>query len=497
MKKINSIIENFAKGNILVIGDVILDEYMMGDVNRISPEAPVMVLNMEKKEYCLGGAANVANNIKSLGGECTLIGQAGNDDIRNELVKELADKKIHHYLVERDDYKTIKKTRIMAQHQQVIRVDWEERKELDEEHVKKIMEYINKANNKKKFDLIAVSDYNKGMITPGLIQQIKKLNLRIIADAKPVNISLFENVFAIIPNLKEGMEITGKAEVKEIGNLLRKNFNTNVILKLGEKGASLFEKDTMQEYYLPTTAKEVFDVSGAGDTFNAVLGLCIANNANLYEGVMIANQAAGIVVGKLGTATLTVDELKKSFNLQDSKIKELAELKKIVNELKAKGKKIVFTNGCFDILHVGHLKLINKAKTFGDFLILGLNTDSSIRKIKGKGRPINSQDDRAEVLANIAGVDYIIMFNTLTPIPLIKELRPDVLVKGSDYKETEVEGWEIVKGYGGQVKLVEVIKGVSTTSILNRYKGEIKEKNIGETKGENNQTIKARKKNPG
>jgi len=460
----NQIIDKFQKCNILVIGDIILDKYIFGDTSRINPEAPVPIVKVEKVEHRLGGAANVANNITSLDGNCTLIGQVGNDENKKILEKELIKNNINHFFIENKNFKTIKKTRIISQNQHLIRIDHENPKKISDKDADSILNFI----NNKKFNLIVISDYNKGLITPYLMEKLKILNIRIIADFKPQNINLFKDCFLITPNLKEAEEITKEKKINKILNKLHEITNSNIILTCGEKGAYLFKKE--KQFYLPSKAKEVYDVSGAGDTFIATVALAIASNSNLYESVILGNQAAGIVIGKLGTAILSPTELKKSLNLKNNKIKNVQEIKTIIKKAKKQSKKVVFTNGCFDILHVGHTKLLNEAKSFGDILILGLNTDNSIRKLKGSTRPINNQEDRAEVLSNLESIDHIVFFDEISVFNLVKKLLPNILVKGGDYKECEVVGADLVKKHGGEVKLVKIVQGKSTTNIINKTK---------------------------
>ena len=464
MQEIDNIIDKFQEKHILVIGDVMIDEYIIGEVSRINPEAPVPVLDTQKTEHRLGGAANVANNIVSLGGKCTLIGQIGKDETKEILIKKLNDKEIRYFLIENENIPTIKKTRIIARNQQVIRIDNENIIEIKDEEADKIIEKI-KENN---FDIILISDYNKGIITPYLMSKLKELNKKLIVDPKPENIEYYKDTFIISPNLKEGKEITKEKDINKIGEKITKNFNTKLILRCGEKGAYLFEEQ--ETHYFPTKAKEIYDVSGAGDTFMATLALAISSNSNLHESIILGNHAAGIVIGKLGTSTLSTNELKKSFSIQETKIKHLSEIKEIVEKLKNNNKKIVFTNGCFDILHAGHTHLLKEAKSLGDTLILGLNTDESINRIKGPTRPINNGAERAEVLASLESVDYIIFFDEDTPLNLIKEIIPHKLVKASDYEESGVVGGDIVKQHGGEVELIRLKEGKSTTNLINKIK---------------------------
>ncbi|MFC1648863.1 D-glycero-beta-D-manno-heptose 1-phosphate adenylyltransferase [Nanoarchaeota archaeon] len=468
MEYMSKIIDSFSGKKILVIGDIILDKYVFGDVSRLNPEAPVPVLRAKKTEYRLGGAANVAHNIAALGGDCTIVGRVGKDYSKDELIKEFKKTNIKHKLVESKDYPTIKKTRMVAQHQQLVRVDWEETTPLSDAEVKQALTLVIG-----KYDLIVVSDYGKGMIVPELMKGLKNLGVPIIADMKPENMEMFKGIMALTPNIKEGREMTGKKDPDRIGSKLVKMLNSNIILTRGGDGISLFLKNG-KSHYIPTKAKEVYDVSGAGDTVLATLALGVASGLNLYEAVMIANQAAGIVVGKLGTATVTASELKQGFSIQDSKILDRKHMKEIVKSLQKQGKKVVFTNGCFDILHTGHIQLLRQAKSFGDILVLGLNTDASVKRFKGKDRPINNEKDRAEVLAGLESVDYVVFFDEDTPVEIVGELRPDIHVKGGDYNPNDYKNMpeaKTVHDYGGEVKIIKIVDGKSTTNIINKMKG--------------------------
>ena len=465
--KLIETIQEFSKKHILVMGDIMIDEYIFGNINRINPEAPVPILKVlnNNREHKLGGAANTANNISALGAKCTLIGQVGNDKTKESILKLFKQFNINTFLIERDDFTTIKKTRLVAQNQQALRVDFEDPKPLKQKHVTKIIKFI----KSKQFDMILCSDYNKGVLTKELVDEIKKLNIPIIADPKPINMTLFKDVFVISPNIKEAKEITNlTSDPEAVSKLIAKEYNTHVIITQGSNGTSSYNKDTNEYHHSSTKAREVYDVSGAGDTFIAALTLALASEATLYEATQIANQAAGIVVGKFGTATLTLEELKSSFNGTNSKIKTVEELIQIVQELKSKGKKIVTTNGIYDILHVGHTQLLNKAKSFGDILILALNTDSSTRRYKGDNRPINNQKERGEIAANLIAVDYITFFDEDTPENLINELRPDIHVKGGDYKKEDLLETKIVHKHGGEVKIVKLVEGKSTTDIITK-----------------------------
>ena len=307
MKKLIGAINKFNKANILVIGDLMVDEYLFGDVNRISPEAPVPVINVKKVDYRAGGAANLASNITSLGGKCTLIGQVGNDNEKDMLLKLLATHNIIPNLIEREDYLTIKKTRAMANGQQLLRIDWEVCNPLPGKLINGIIKF-SKQNN---FDMIIVSDYNKGMITQRLMKELKNNQMKVVVDPTPAHTNWFKKVFVVTPNLKEAKEMCGADNIKQIGKKLLRKLNSNVIVTRGPEGLSIFDKHTKKHTHIPTKAKKVYDVSGAGDTFVAGLVLALVSGLSLEESAILANHAAGIVVGKLGTATVTAEELKK------------------------------------------------------------------------------------------------------------------------------------------------------------------------------------------
>lgn len=471
MIDIKDIITNFYNKKVVVVGDIMLDEFLFGDVKRINPEAPVPVLSVTNRLFKPGGAANVSNNLVDLGAKSYIIGRIGNDESANILIKEFKKLGINHNLIVDKSMPTIRKVRSIAKNQQLLRVDFEEKKYLEEKHVDKIIKNIKEI----KPDIIIVSDYNKGFITKKLMDELKKLAIRIICDLKPENKELFKNVFLIKPNLKEAQELSGiKGEddfhVEAIGKKLMEEFNSNVMITRSEKGMSLFEKNG-KIYHIPTKAQEVYDVTGAGDTVIATLALSLSANATLEEATIISNHAAGIVVKKIGTATITSDELIQSLNHDFGKIKTRDEIKSIVEDLKLKMKKIVFTNGCYDILHLGHISLLKEAKKQGDILIVGLNTDESVKTIKGPTRPINNENDRADVIASIEGVDYVVLFNEKTPEKIIKMIKPDIHVKGGDYNPYDYKKMpeaKIVHSYGGKVHIVKTVDGKSTTNIINK-----------------------------
>jgi len=461
------IIEGFKNKHIVVVGDIILDKYIYGDVSRINPEAPVPVLNVKKVKYVLGGATNVAANITSLGGRCTIMGQVGKDDAGAKVKELLKEQDIDFNLIENENFMTIKKTRIVAKNQHVVRVDWEIPKEIEEEHVGNVIKSI-KASG---CDMIIVSDYAKGTVTKELMDGLKTSDTKIIVDPKPKNKELYKGVFLITPNTQESREMTGTKDIEKMGKELVKQLGCNVILTRSEEGVSVFSGE--KHHYIPAKAREVYDVTGAGDTFVAAISLAISSGASLSEAALVANHASGISVSKLGTATVTTNELLSNFEMENRKIKTMAEMKKVLDDLRLKKKKMVFTNGCFDILHVGHISLLRQARSFGDALIVGLNTDSSIKKLKGSERPINNQEERAEVLSSLGVVDYIVFFGEDDPCNIISELKPDIHVKGGDYDPSDYKNMpeaKVVHDYGGEVKIVDIIDNKSTTNIINRIK---------------------------
>ncbi len=464
MKNLLKIIKNFKNKRVLIIGDLILDCYVEGDVSRISPEAPVPVLNIKKESYVLGGAGNVASNISNLGGKAVLFSFVGEDSKLN-LLKNLLNKKNIKSFLMKTKKPTIQKTRIISGNQQIIRVDNEQKfnETLKEETKKSLL------NESQKADIIIISDYAKGTITKDLMDFLSPFKEKIIIDPKPSNKNIYNKALLMTPNEKESLLLSGEKKIKSAGKKLREKYASNILITLGKKGMELFSDKQLS---IPTYAKEVYDVSGAGDTVISSLALSLSTGANLADSAIIANYAAGIVVEKKGTYSLSYKELKNRISSRTEKIKELNSLKSEINTLKKKNKKIVWTNGCFDLLHIGHIRYLKKAKKKGDILILGLNSDSSVKKIKGEDRPIQTQDERAEILSSLEFIDYILIFNDETPEKYLKELKPDVYVKGGDYDLNTINQKEkkIIEGYGGKIKLISLESNKSTTKIINKIR---------------------------
>src|SRR5574344_2882647 len=463
------------KPNILVIGDLMIDHYLWGSCDRISPEAPVQVVNVKKENSVLGGAGNVINNLVSLGSSVEVISVIGDDSVANELKTLLSNIGVaFDNLVVEKGRKTSKKSRLMASNQQVLRYDSESVDEISKNSSNKILEILEK--NIKNYSAIILSDYKKGVLTTTLTQDIIKLanrhKIKVLADPKGKDFSKYKGAYTLTPNKKEAMEATN-IDIKDEKSLvealksLKQNCNLEVsLITLSEQGIAIFDDELFTS---PTAAREVFDVTGAGDTVIASITFALSCGVDIKKALYFANLAAGVVVGKIGSATASLDEIYEyeyqlNKSSSSSHIKTFDEIEKLAKKLHSQGKKIVFTNGCFDILHVGHVKYLEEAKSYGDVLILGLNADSSVRKLKGESRPINSQDDRAYILASLESVDYVVIFEEETPYELIKLIKPHVLVKGGDYEGKEVVGQEIAN----ELKLVQFVDGKSTTNTIKR-----------------------------
>ena len=469
------------KPNILVIGDLMIDHYLWGSCDRISPEAPVQVVNVKKESSVLGGAGNVINNLVTLGSIVDVISVIGNDSVANELksLLEKIDVPTSNLVVE-NNRKTSKKSRLIASQQQVLRYDMESIDDINENSHKQIIQTLEK--NIDKYSSIILSDYGKGVLTTNLTKEIIKIanknSIKVLVDPKGKDYSKYKGSYTLTPNKKEAMEATN-IDIKDESSLIEalKSLKTQCelevsLITLSEQGIAIFDDELTIK---PTVAREVYDVTGAGDTVIASIAFALGNNLDIKDAIYFANLAAGVVVGKIGSATTTLDEIYEyEYSLHKSNstshIKTFDEIKTLASKLHNQGKKIVFTNGCFDILHVGHVKYLEVAKSYGDVLILGLNADSSVRKLKGPTRPINTQDDRAYILASLESVDYVVIFEEETPYELIKLIKPHVLVKGGDYEGKEVVGQDIAD----ELKLVQFVDGKSTTNTIKRIQNDAK-----------------------
>ncbi|MFY9090212.1 D-glycero-beta-D-manno-heptose-7-phosphate kinase [Arcobacter aquimarinus] len=463
------------KPNILVIGDLMIDHYLWGSCDRISPEAPVQVVNVKKESSVLGGAGNVINNLFALGANVDVISVMGDDTVANEL-KDLLEKievSSSNLIVEKNR-KTSKKSRLIASQQQVLRYDMESIDDISEESSNKILE--NLKVNIRKYDSIILSDYGKGVLTTNLTKEIIKIanknNIKILVDPKGRDYSKYKGSYTLTPNKKEAMEATNidikdeKSLIKALEDLKQKCDLEVSLITLSENGIAILKDELTIK---PTVAREVYDVTGAGDTVIASIAFALGNDLSIEEAISFANLAAGVVVGKIGSATASLDEIyeyESSLHKSSSTshIKTFQEIEKLAYKFHELGKKVVFTNGCFDILHAGHVKYLEVAKSYGDVLIVGVNADSSVRKLKGPTRPINNQDDRAYILASLESVDYVVIFEEETPYELIKLVKPHTLVKGGDYEGKDVVGQDIAN----ELKLVQFVNGKSTTNTIKR-----------------------------
>ena len=464
------------KANVLVIGDIILDKYIYGSVDRVSPESPVPVLRPESEESRLGGAANVASNISSLGSKVSLQGVIGRDEAAEGLKALLKEKKVKGFF-STSSLPTISKLRLLASRHQLLRIDVEEKFSIEDWSKTKAL--FSKIISSTKATVIVVSDYDKGTLRdiPFLIKQAAKKNIYTLIDPKGNDFSKYEGANIITPNYLEFSNAVGGVLSESDLTLKAKNLIEDLKLEAllitrGAEGMTLVEKqkDKMIRTDFSTLAQEVFDVSGAGDTVIASLAASIASGFNLSDSVRISNVAAGIVVGKSGTATPRLSELEASFKTNSDSFSK-AQLKLICKEAKEDSLKVVFTNGCFDILHAGHLSYLEAAKELGDKLIVGINNDSSVSKLKGKGRPINPLEERMALIQALKCVDYVVSFSEDTPLKLIEFLKPNVLVKGADYKIKDIVGSESVIKDGGEVRTIPLVKGLSSSRKIQKIKG--------------------------
>ncbi|MGZ8185632.1 MAG: bifunctional D-glycero-beta-D-manno-heptose-7-phosphate kinase/D-glycero-beta-D-manno-heptose 1-phosphate adenylyltransferase HldE [Methylobacter sp.] len=462
----------FNLARIIVIGDVMLDRYWSGYASRISPEAPVPVVRVKAIEDRIGGAGNVAFNIARLGGKVTLLGVVGNDR-EGEILKELLEAEgVDCDFIVENSIRSICKLRVMAQHQQLIRVDFEDTPiNFDrDELLTKLVRYLPQN------DVIVFSDYAKGTLThiSDYIVQARQTGIKILVDPKGVDYQRYAEADLITPNLSELLAVVGTCEnedslIEKGRDLLRQYQIPALLLTRGEAGMTLIQES--QVHSLPAQAKEVFDVTGAGDTVIAVMALSIALDMSLYDAMYLSILASGIVVGKLGTSTVSMEELIRAMHGDRDSLYGIVsedELAEIIVRAKANGERIVMTNGCFDLLHAGHITYLEQAKALGDRLCVAVNSDASVKQLKGNSRPINSLQERMTVLAALACVDWVVSFEEKTPERLYCKLLPHVLVKGGDYSPEQVAGGECVINAGGEVKILGFVDGQSTTAMINK-----------------------------
>ena len=462
---------NFRTANVLVVGDVMLDRYIYGEVSRISPEAPVPVVKVEREELLPGGAANVAVNLVSLGVNVGLSGVTANDNFANTLSTQLNAIGIEHAFNQQAE-ETIVKTRVMGGYQQLLRID-REQKFSEKLWQQTFNNTQNLFSNKK---VLVLSDYNKGTLVncEMLIGAAKEKSITVLVDPKGDDFSKYTGADLLTPNWGEFIAVAGpvqsEAELNQKAQQMIDEFKLGALLVTrSEKGMTLFRKN-QEPFHLPAITKAVADVTGAGDTVIATIAAALAADSDLETAVTLSNIAASIVVSKVGTTAITAPELELEFHQhhQHSGLLSVEQMQLAVQLAKARGEKVVFTNGCFDILHAGHVTYLKQARALGDRLIVAINGDASVSKLKGAGRPINALDRRKAVLAGLESVDWVAHFDTDTPEELLQQLQPDILVKGGDYSEEQVVGKEIVRAYGGEVKVMSLVPDCSTTKIVEK-----------------------------
>jgi len=479
---IHDIQDEWSSKRVLVVGDVMLDKYIWGDVQRISPEAPVPVVRGMRHDEKPGGAANVAMNMACLGAKAVVVGITGNDESERLLAESLRVNGVHPQFVSSEDFETVTKMRILGGRQQMLRLDFERSEGIDPSAINRLIE--------KTLDLLpgthalVLSDYAKGVVTPevcaALIPAARRLGIPVLVDPKGLDFARYKGATTVCPNLSElaravrlepddleALFVAAEALVAD----LHLDFLTAT---LSEKGIALVRSD--RRVVAPALARQVYDVSGAGDTVIAVMALCLASGMEPETAIQLANVAAGIVVGKVGTVPVQKHELLAALGPQialhaEDRVLSREELVKRVELWKANSERVVFTNGCFDLLHIGHITLLEQARRFGDRLIVAINSDASVSRLKGPSRPIVSENDRARVLAALAAVDAVAIFDEATPLELIVAVRPHVLVKGGDYKAELVVGAAEMQSWGGEVKIVPLVEGFSTTRLIEKGAG--------------------------
>lgn len=462
---------------VLVFGDYMVDKYISGSVSRISPEAPVPVIEVKSLTQKLGGAGNVINNIISLGANVKVLGCVGNDEAGDFIVNYFANNKTNiSYLKKYNQISTVIKTRVVSKNQQFLRIDEEKKEPLLEEY------YIYTKDNLDEIfediDVVIISDYAKGAVTKEMAQLLIKTaikkNIPIIVDPKGNNYSKYVGATVCTPNVKELYDVVNKKienedDILKFGyNICKENDIKFLCLTRSEKGISLVNKNK-EKFDFPAIAKDVIDVSGAGDTVVATMSLLLALKFPMDEICKISNIAASVVVSKFGTSTVSLNELICNISKTgEFKYQDIDTIKYIVQDLKEKGKKIVFTNGCFDMLHVGHLSSFKKAREYGDILIVAVNSDSSVKTNKGDLRPIISQEDRIEMLCALEYIDYVVLMEDKDPVNLIKIIQPDISIKGEDWKDKIVPEKPVIESYGGRIEFIKLNQGKSTTNIIEK-----------------------------
>ena len=468
----------FNQANVLVLGDVMLDRYWEGPASRISPEAPVPVVKVEHITDRPGGAGNVALNIAALGSGARLSACCGDDTSADALQDMLSAAGVDCVLTRLAGKTTTTKLRVLSRHQQLIRLDFEE-------PAHDAVAFATAGDLSMLLEgckVLVLSDYAKGALTdPGpLIAAARAHEIPVLVDPKGSDFSRYRGASLLTPNLAELEVVVGpcetEAELVERGGRLMAELELGALLVTrGEQGMTLL-RPGLPELHMPARTREVFDVTGAGDTVIAVLAAAVAAGSDLEQASALANIAAGIVVGKLGTAVVSAPELRRAVQRDQGSergVLSLEQLQQAIADARSQGERVVFTNGCFDIIHAGHVAYLEQARNLGDRLVVAVNSDDSVRRLKGKGRPINSADRRMAVLAGLEAVDWVVVFEHDTPRELLTILEPDVLAKGGDYADKQsVVGWELVEAYGGEVTVLDFVDQVSTSAIVSRIRRE-------------------------
>ncbi len=478
---LSMILDHFAECRVLCVGDVMLDRFVYGQVDRISPEAPIPVFSIREERSMLGGAGNVARNLVALGGRTTFVAVTGNDKTGHEITSLIGKESlISPFLIPESGRLSTVKTRYVAGNQQVLRADHEVAAPVAEATAQRVAEAA--LSELAAQDVVVLSDYGKGVLTRATVEAIitaaREQGKPVIVDPKSRDFSLYRGATCISPNLHElanasSIELRSDEDViGAAGALIDQHDLQCMLVTRSSKGMTLVMKNG-EVHNIPARAQEVYDVSGAGDTAVAALALGIASGLSFDDAAYLSNLAAGIVVGRLGTAVATMQDIKNALSAKHEltgayKIMPLATAALQAEQWKREGKTVAFTNGCFDLLHHGHLSILNFCKKHSDKLIVGVNTDASIKRLKGPNRPVNEEHDRTMLLASLAVVDAVVLFEEDTPLKLIESVRPQVLVKGADYQKHQVVGHEFVESYGGRVELAPLKQGYSTTNTIKK-----------------------------
>ena len=476
-----TLIEGLGDARVLCVGDVMLDRFVYGDVSRISPEAPVPVCRVVSESAMLGGAGNVARNLASIGASVEFVSVLGSDKAAEEVRSLISDDdRIKAKFINDSERQTTIKERFVAGPQQLLRVDREETEEVGSEISHQLLEYV--SSLLPDVGALVISDYGKGVLSTGTIIELicagRDAKCPVIIDPKGDDYRRYSGATLITPNRRELCEASRKDifdddSAAAAAKFIAKEYEIeNVLVTRSAEGMTLVSRTGVD--HLPAEAREVFDVSGAGDTVVATLAASLAAGSTLLDAARLANVAAGIVVGKTGTAITDVSEIAASLRRQDMQISgelKVMPLEAAVEQVaawRAKGERVGFTNGCFDLIHPGHVAILVKSRAACDRLVVGLNADESVKRLKGESRPVQNEAARAAVMASLASVDLVVLFTDDTPVKLIEALRPDVLAKGADYTVAEVVGGEFVQSYGGEILLVDLEEGHSTTGTIER-----------------------------